>query len=57
MKVSATSLLVFFISAALALGSGIGFFTHIRPFGENALTLMAAAYGVLFLGLIFKGRN
>ena len=57
MKVSALSLLLFFISAALVMASLIGFFRPTPPLSQHSYELMAAGYGILFLGLIFKGNN
>ena len=57
MKVSALSLLLFFISAALVMASLIGFFHPTLALSQHSYELMAAGYGILFLGLIFKGHN
>jgi hypothetical protein len=58
MKLSAFTLLLFLLSAALAMASLIGVFRPLTPWlSEYKYGLMLAGWGVLAFGIIFKGRS
>ncbi len=57
MKLSAFTLLLFFIAVALVMASLIGHFRTVPHISEYAYWLMTAAFGVLTFGIIFKGRT
>lgn len=56
MKLSAFTLLMFFISVALVMASLIGHFRHVEFLTEYQYWLMTGAFGVLAFGIIFKGH-
>lgn len=56
LKLTAPSMLVFFVSAALAIVVLlIRFGVSIPTFGLNSFTLLAIAYVVLLVGVLFRG--
>jgi hypothetical protein len=57
MKLSAFSLLVFFVSVALAIASLIGHFREVQYLTEYKYWLMTAAFGVVAFGVFFKGQS
>lgn len=57
MKLSAFTLLLFFVSVALVMASLIGHFKNIPHLSEYQYWLMTAGFGVLAYGLIFKGQS
>lgn len=57
MKLSAFTLLLFFVSVALALASLVGRFQEVQYLTEYQYWLMAGAFGVLAFGIIFKGQS
>ncbi len=57
MKVSAFTLLLFFVSVALVMASLVGHFRSVPPLSEYQYWLMTAGFGVLAFGLIFKGQS
>ncbi len=57
MKLSALTLLLFFVSVALIAGSLIGYF-HPTPYlTEYRYWLAISGYAVLAFGIIFKGHS
>ncbi|ESQ80708.1 hypothetical protein AEAC466_21625 [Asticcacaulis sp. AC466] len=56
MKVSAFTLLLFFISVALVMASLIGYFGIAPQLREYHYWLMTGGFAVLALGIIFKGQ-
>ncbi len=57
MKVSAFTLLLFFIAVALVMASLIGHFYAIPQLSEYQYWLMTGAFAILALGIIFKGQS
>ncbi|ESQ76850.1 hypothetical protein [Asticcacaulis sp. AC402] len=57
MKLSAFTLLLFFVSVALAIASLVGRFQEVQYLTEYQYWLMTGAFGVLAFGLIFKGQS
>ena len=57
MKLSAFSLLLFFIAVTLVITSLIGHFRTVPHISEYAYWLMTGAFGILAFGIIFKGRT
>jgi hypothetical protein len=57
MKLSAFTLLLFFVSVALVMASLIGHFRTVPHLSEYQYWLMTAGFGVLAYGLIFKGQS
>jgi hypothetical protein len=57
MKLSAFTLLFFFVSVALAIASLIGNFQEVQYLTEYRYWLMTGAFGVLVFGIVFKGQS
>lgn len=57
MKLSALTLLLFFVSAALVMASVIGYFRPLPYITEYRYWLALAGYAVLTFGIIFKGHS
>lgn len=57
MKVSAFTLLLFFIAVALVMASLIGHFSTIPQLSEYQYWLMTGGFAVLAFGIIFKGQS
>lgn len=57
MKVSAFTLLLFFIAVALVMASLIGHFSLVPQLSEYQYWLMTGAFAVLAFGIIFKGQS
>ncbi len=57
MKVSALTLLLFFIAVALVLASLVGHFSDVPYLTQYQYWLMAGSFGVLAFGVIFKGHS
>jgi len=58
MKLSAFTLLLFLLSAALVMASLIGVFREHTPYlSEYRYGLLLGGWGVLAFGIIFKGRS
>ena len=56
MKISAFTLLLFFVAVALVMASLIGHFRTVEYLTEYQYWLMAGGFGVLAFGIIFKGH-
>ncbi len=56
MKLSAFSLLLFFVSVALVVASLIGHFREVEYLTTYQYWLMTGGFGVLAFGIIFKGQ-
>ncbi len=57
MKLSALTLLLFFIATALVMASLIGHFRDVVYLTQYQYWLMAGGFGVLAFGVIFKGHS
>ena len=57
MKLSAFTLLLFFVSVALAMASLVGHFRTVEYLTEYRYWLMTGAFAVLAFGVIFKGQS
>ena len=57
MKLSAFTLLLFFVSVALVIASLIGHFRDVQYLTEYQYWLMTGGFGVLAFGIIFKGQS
>ncbi len=56
MKISAFTLLLFFVAVALVMASLIGHFRDIEILTRYQYWLMTGGFGVLAFGIIFKGH-
>ena len=56
MKVSAFTLLLFFVAVALVMASLVGHFRTVEYLTQYQYWLMAGGFGVLAFGIIFKGH-
>ncbi|MBW8882869.1 MAG: hypothetical protein JF615_16030 [Asticcacaulis sp.] len=57
MKLSAFSLLLFFVSVALVIASLIGHFRDVQYLTQYQYWLMTGGFAVLTFGIIFKGQS
>jgi len=57
MKLSALTLLLFFVSAALVMASVIGYFRPLPYVTEYRYWLAVGGYAILAFGIIFKGQS
>ncbi len=57
MKLSALTLLLFFVSAALVMASVIGYFRPLPYVTEYRYWLAIGGYAILAFGIIFKGQS
>ncbi len=57
MKLSAFTLLMFFLAVTLVIGSLVGHFRDVPLLSEYQYWLMTGGFGVLAFGLIFKGQS
>ncbi len=57
MKLSAFTLLLFFVSVALVIASLIGHFRDVQYLTQYQYWLMTGGFGVLAFGIIFKGQS
>ena len=57
MKLSALTLLLFFVSVALVMASLVGYFRDVAILTENRYWLALGGYAVLAFGVIFKGHS
>ncbi|MFT4075287.1 MAG: hypothetical protein QM647_07110 [Asticcacaulis sp.] len=57
MKLSAFTLLLFFVAVALVGASLLGHFRPVPHISEYAYWLMTAAFAVLSFGIVFKGET
>ena len=56
MKLSALTLLLFFVSVALCIASLLGHFRCVPYLTEYQYWLMTGAFGVVTFGIVFKGH-
>ncbi|MDC7674554.1 MULTISPECIES: hypothetical protein [Asticcacaulis] len=56
MKLTATTLLLCLLSAALVIGSLFGYARPLPFLSEHKYWLMSGGWAVLFLGFVFKGE-
>ncbi len=56
MKLSALTLLLFFVAVALCIASLIGHFRTVEYLTQYQYWLMTGAFGVVTFGIIFKGH-
>ncbi|HEX7799593.1 MAG TPA: hypothetical protein VF402_04530 [Asticcacaulis sp.] len=57
MKLTAFTLLMFFVAVALVTASLIGHFSSVPYLSAYQYWLMTGGFGVLALGMIFKGQS
>ena len=57
MKLSAITLLLLFVSVALAMASLVGHFRPVPYLSDNQYWLMTGGFCVLAFGVIFRGRS
>ena len=57
MKLSALTLLLFFVSVALVMASVVGYFRPLPYVTEYRYWLALGGYSILAFGLIFKGHS
>lgn len=57
MKLSALTLLLFFVSVTLVMASVVGYFRPLPYITEYRYWLALGGYGILVFGIIFKGHS